>query len=149
MIALAMLAWSFQVHTDPITDTKMAIVATLDTQEKFAVSLRCERKGTGNILLLAKSSAYLGGKGGRQNGRNIQYRIDDGMSSLLSGIYEANEVAVLPSYELGRFMKAAAGAKSRIVMRFETYSGEYLDAFLPISGTAEAISKIREFCETP
>ena len=149
MIALAMLAWSFQIRTDPMTDTEMAIVATLDTQEKFAVSLRCEDKGTGNILLFAKSSAYLGGKGGLQNARNIQYRIDDGMSSLLTGVYRSDEVAVAPSYELGRFMKAAAGAKSRIIMRFETYSGEYLDAFLPVSGAAQAISKIRDFCETP
>lgn len=149
MIALAALAWSFQTQTDPMTDTQMAIISTLDTSKQVAVSIRCEDKGSGNILLFAKSATYLGGRYGRQNARNIQYRVDDGMSSLLTGVYRADEVAVLPSYELGRFVKAAATAKSRIIMRFETYSGDYLDAILPASGAAQAISKITDFCQTP
>ena len=147
LAAAAVSAWTFSVNADPITDTKIAVIQAFDTKKKVIISLRCENPGSGHITLFATSSEYLGGKGGRQNARNIIYRVDEQIPSMMTGIYRGNDVAVLGYEDMASFLRSAETVKSRIALRFETYSGEYVDAIIPASGAIQNFRKIMEFCQ--
>ena len=49
--------------------------------------------------------------------------------------------------DMASFLRSAETVKSRIALRFETYSGEYVDAIIPASGAIQNFRKIMEFCQ--
>lgn len=55
--------------------------------------------------------------------------------------------AVLGYEDMASFLRSAETVKSRIALRFETYSGEYVDAIIPASGAIKNFRKIMEFCQ--
>ena len=95
---------------------------------------------------MVELARVLGGSGGSSQARKVFYRVDDGASSFLTGIYNRNSVTVAPDYETQRFVKLAATARNRVVIRLETYAGEYVDADLAALGASANIGKIMDFC---